>query len=642
MKLSLPVAVAVAAALISAAVVGPPASASASEPSVPPTAVPTEAPDEPDGTGASADPSTPQPEESVAPTPAGEEPAAPDSGDEKSGTDAPSEQEIHVAPYAGLGIEADTSATAAFTAGHLISDFNFFNSWAMTESEIQAFLERNVGLCQNEYCLAVYRTNTPNASWSFGTCDPYPGAANESAARIIYKVQRACGLSAKVILVTLQKEQGLITKAAPTSLELRKAMGMGCPDTSVCDSQYYGFFNQVYAAARQLTWYTNPQSSMYQSGKYAVGQVRPIQYHPDVSCGAPGVYINNIATAALYWYTPYQPNANALAAGWGASSDPCASYGNRNFWNYYNLWFGDPTVAPSPNATRLGGSDRFDTAVRISRWSFPATAPVVYVASGRNYPDALAAGAAAVAQGGPLLLVDTGYVPDVTLAELRRLSPASIVLVGGTVAVSSQVESALAAVAKVVRVAGTDRYDTARRIADHAFGTSATAYISTGMDFPDALSASAAAGAKRVPVLLVNGSLPAVDGQTVEQLRRMGVMSVKIVGGVNVMTPGVEQGLRDAGFAVQRLAGADRYLTSVVINRDAFPNASMVFASTGSGFADALAGSAAAAKANSPLYVTQKDCVSAEFRADAQKAQSLVLLGGPAVLSDRVAYLAVC
>ena len=50
----------------------------------------------------------------------------------------------------------------------------------------------------------------------------------------------------------------------------------------------------------------------------------------------------------------------------------------------------------------------------------------------RNYPDALAAGAAAVAQGGPLLLVDPGYVPDVTLAELRRLSPASIVLVGGT------------------------------------------------------------------------------------------------------------------------------------------------------------------------------------------------------------------
>ena len=118
--------------------------------------------------------------------------------------------------------------------------------------------------------------------------------------------------------------------------------------------------------------------------------------------------------------------------------------------------------------------------------------------------------------------------------------------------------------------------------------------------------------------------------------------TVKIVGGVNAMTPGVEQGLRDAGLAVQRLAGADRYLTSVVINRDAFPNASMVFAATGSGFADALAGSAAAAKANSPLYVTQKDCVSAEFRADAQKAQSLVLLGGPAVLSDRVAYLAVC
>ena len=496
-------------------------------------------------------------------------------------------------------------SAATFNAGNLISDFNFFNSWAMTESEIQSFLAQRVGSCGNSYCLAAYRTDTPNASFGFGTCEPYRGEPGESAARIIFKVQRACGLSAKVILVTLQKEQGLITKSAPTSAELRKAMGMGCPDTSVCDSQYYGFFNQVYAAARQLTWYTNPGSSMYQSGRYAVGQVRDVLYHPNTDCGASGVYISNIATAALYWYTPYQPNANALAAGSGPSSDPCASYGNRNFFNFYNQWFGDPKAAPSPAATRLGGSDRFDTAVRISRASFSSTAPVVYVTTGGNYPDALAAGAAAAAQGGPLLLVDPGYVPDVTLAELRRLQPASIVLVGGTQAVAAQVATTLNTIGPVTRLAGVDRYETARKVSDYAFGTAGTVYLATGMDFPDALSASAAAGAAKVPVLLTNGSLPAVEQSTLDQLRKLGVTNVKIVGGVMAVSAGIEQTVRAAGFTVQRLAGADRFLTSVAINRDAFPNPSKVYVATGIGFADALAGSAAAARAGSPLYVSR-------------------------------------
>jgi O-6-methylguanine DNA methyltransferase len=145
-------------------------------------------------------------------------------------------------------------ASGGFDPSNIISDYNFFDSWAMTESEIQAFLEREGNPCGNSNCLANFRVNTPNASWDFGTCAPYAGAANESAARIIFKVQRACGLSAKVILVTLQKEQGLITASRPSDLVMRKAMGMACPDTSECDAAYYGFFNQIYAAARRVGW----------------------------------------------------------------------------------------------------------------------------------------------------------------------------------------------------------------------------------------------------------------------------------------------------------------------------------------------------------------------------------------------------
>ncbi|TYL52519.1 LGFP repeat-containing protein [Agromyces mariniharenae] len=237
------------------------------------------------------------------------------------------------------------AAAADFDAGNIISDANFYNGSAMTEAEIQQFLEARVGSCQNSNCLAVYRADTPTRTWSFGSCSTYAGGAAESAARIIFKVQQACRLSAKVILVTLQKEQSLLTNPAPSDGIMRKAMGYGCPDTAACDSTYYGFFNQVFAAGRQLTWYGDPAGSFTW---IRVGQVNAIQYHPNAGCGTKDVLVRNRATAALYYYTPYTPNAAALA-NLGGIGDACSAYGNRNFWVFYNTWFG-PTVGADPRA----------------------------------------------------------------------------------------------------------------------------------------------------------------------------------------------------------------------------------------------------------------------------------------------------
>lgn len=234
------------------------------------------------------------------------------------------------------------AATASeFDPGQIISDSNFYDANAMSQAEIQSFLESKV-VCSNSNCLANYYEQTPQVKvWSWGTCQYYFGGY-DSAAAIIYKVQKACGLSAKAILVTLQKEQGLITSSAPSSLTLRKAMGMGCPDTSVCDSEYYGFFNQVFAAARQLTWYGNS------GGSYTyirLGQWNNIRYSPDSSCGTKSVLVKNAATAALYYYTPYTPNQAALDNLYSVG-DACSAYGNRNFWRTYSDWFGNPVVPP--------------------------------------------------------------------------------------------------------------------------------------------------------------------------------------------------------------------------------------------------------------------------------------------------------
>lgn len=245
-------------------------------------------------------------------------------------------------------IASDTEPAAAlsgsdFDPGNIISDAEFYNGAAMSEAEIQRFLENAVGgVCNNSNCLAAYRADTPTRTWSFGTCSTYQGGAAESAARIIFKVQQACGLSAKVILVTLQKEQTLVTNRAPSDGVMRKAMGYGCPDTSACDSTYYGFFNQLFAAGRQLTWYTNPAGSFT---SIRVGQVNAVRYHPNAACGSQNVHIKNRATAALYYYTPYTPNASALG-NLGGTGDACSSYGNRNFWVFYNQWFPGNQLPP--------------------------------------------------------------------------------------------------------------------------------------------------------------------------------------------------------------------------------------------------------------------------------------------------------
>lgn len=249
-----------------------------------------------------------------------------------------------------------------FDPGYIISDQNFYVRDAMSQDQIQGFLNANGGSCTGSLCLRSYVVSTPSLA-AETYCAAYSGGVSESAAAIIFKVQAACKISAKVILVTLEKEQGLVTRSTSSDSVLRKAMGMGCPDTSVCDSQYYGFFNQVYAAARQFNRYNHGSFTWYK-----VGQKSNILYNPNTACGSSAVEIKNNATAALYYYTPYQPNASALA-NLGGPGDSCGSYGNRNFWAFYNNWFGSPNAAGSPVAgleilTSVPGG------IRVAGWAF--------------------------------------------------------------------------------------------------------------------------------------------------------------------------------------------------------------------------------------------------------------------------------
>ncbi len=293
-------------------------------------------------------------------------------------------------------------------------------------------------------------------------------------------------------------------------------------------------------------------------------------------------------------------------------------------------------VATGATVVRRAGADRYATAAALSAATFPRAA-VVHVATGRDYPDALGAGAAAAARGGPVLLTDRAFVPAATMNELRRLDPAQIVIVGGTSVVSSAVETQLRSTgATVVRRAGADRYATAAALSAATFPRAAVVHVATGRDYPDALGAGAAAAARGGPVLLTDRAF--VPAATMNELRRLDPAQIVIVGGTSVVSSAVETQLRSTGATVVRRAGADRYATAAALSAATFPRAAVVHVATGRDYPDALGAGAAAAARGGPVLLTDRAFVPAATMNELRRLDpaQIVIVGGTSVVSSAV------
>lgn len=263
----------------------------------------------------------------------------------------------------GLGAAPAVAAEKNdFNPGQIISDTVFYNSASMSTAEIRTFIANKGASCVagEAKCLKDYTEDTGNWSAEPGLCTGYAGAKNETAATIIAKVSKSCGISPQVLLVLLDKEQSLVTGTRPTLRRYTAATGFGCPDTAPCDPTYAGFATQVYGAARQFKRYADTPTRW----NYQAGRTNTILWHPNASCGTSQVYIENQATAALYIYTPYRPNAAAMNNLYG-TGDSCSSYGNRNFWRLFTDWFGRPDVggflvrtAANPNVYLINGTTK--------------------------------------------------------------------------------------------------------------------------------------------------------------------------------------------------------------------------------------------------------------------------------------------
>ena len=199
--------------------------------------------------------------------------------------------------------------------------------------------------------------------------------------------------------------------------------------------------------------------------------------------------------------------------------------------------------AYAPIVRRVSGSDRYATAVAASRDRFTdGRRGTVVIASGTSYPDALAGGPAAAHWGGPLLLTAPSALPAVTAAELDRLQPERVVIVGGTGVVSTAVETALKAhTGFVQRVSGANRYTTAARVSAEAFPSAERTYVVTGEDFPDGIAAGAVAARHGGPLLLTaRTGLPTAVKTEMARLRPG---TAVVVGGEQVVSPNAYDGV---------------------------------------------------------------------------------------------------
>lgn len=307
--------------------------------------------------------------------------------------------------------------------------------------------------------------------------------------------------------------------------------------------------------------------------------------------------------------------------------------------------FISPATATAPTPTRMAGSDRFATGVQVSQKAFPNPGvPVVYVASGLDFPDALSAAPAAGAQHGPVLLTMPGAVPANVLAEVQRLRPGKIVVVGGTAAVTDAALGQLNAIAPVTRIGGSDRYETSRQIAAYAFPNSTSAFVAAANSYPDALSAAPAAAKKNSPLLLVNGG--AIDPATQAYLSAKSVRTLTLIGGTAVVADVWMTTPRSTGSSVTRIGGGDRFGTSALLAASAFPSngATTAYLASGIAWQDALVAAAAAGSDARPLLLARPGCVPRVVGDQLVRLGTTAtrIAGGTAVLTSDVDSLAVC
>ena len=399
-------------------------------------------------------------------------------------------------------------------------------------------------------------------------------------------------------------------------------------------------------------------------------QVGSLTVMPDSACEQVELSFGKIydPTTAMCLYDPIVKTCNGDSGGpvivFADDNQPylvgVVSYGTTGCWLHTGAawvpsalsWMRSVTGLPLGGApvrtdleiVRVFGLDRYETAATVgAMWD---EADVVFVATGANFPDSLAAGAAAAEFNAPLLLVNKSYIPESTRAEIRRLRPTKIYVAGGTAVIDDAVVSELAGVggSQVIRLGGIDRYATALLFTDLAWDQSndRPLWVASGRSFQDPLIASAAAAVYDEPFILVDGQNP-IASETLDLIRRLGPTAISVIG-----APGTFSG--NVLSSLQALAPLQMFDDQDVTARSAavwypFEDSEWASLATVSNFPDALA-AVPFSKLDpvAPLMLVPTDCVPSVVANELNRLQveTLAIFGGPAAVSERVESLTLC
>ena len=303
-----------------------------------------------------------------------------------------------------------------------------------------------------------------------------------------------------------------------------------------------------------------------------------------------------------------------------------------------------------PDARRLSGATRYDTAIAISQHAYPGKAPAVVLATGTQYPDALCAAPLAHAVGGPILLLPKIGMTNPVGDEIKRLDPDQIYIVGGTGVVPASVEAWLSSLADppdVTRLAGVNRYETSAEVArevEAELGSCSKIVVATGKNFPDALAAAPIAAAKGWPIILVGNAIPAGVSTAIADLDPKTSL---VAGGPSVVSDSVMAQLPSP----TRAGGSDRYGTCALLNDYGVTNGlsyASVGLATGASFPDALTMGPAVAADNGLLLLTApsgpSSAISKRVTANADDIDYLHVAGGTGAVPDDcvVEFLDMC
>lgn len=288
-------------------------------------------------------------------------------------------------------------------------------------------------------------------------------------------------------------------------------------------------------------------------------------------------------------------------------------------------------IAPLPalavhevTPARVSGEDRFDTAASLARLEFPNGAATAVVATGEQFPDALAGTALTGAADAPLLLVRQDEVPEVTESALADLGVENVYLLGGPEAISAEVEAQLGTGRDLARLSGGDRYQTAAAIAreverrEDALGRTGgltTAFVVTGEAFPDAVAVGplAVTQSDTFPILLVGrDDYPAATQQAIADL---GIEMAIVVGGPDAISRDVQARIEQDTSSTLRVFGDDRHATALALADFAMIefdfHGELTMLSRSDDFPDALAAGLHAGRNDAPILLTPPEELAA-------------------------------